>query len=73
MDLEELEAIFEDNDEELVLYIQNIRTYTIKERKNHMTIWNDQEFFDRFRFSKNTITNVILPQIVNMLQSDQMR
>lgn len=71
MDLEELEPIF-DNDEELVLYIQNIRTYTIKERKNHMTIWNDQEFFDRFRFSKNIITNVILPQIVNMLQSDQM-
>lgn len=37
MDLEELEEIFDDNDEEIIDFVNNLRTYTVRERINNLT------------------------------------
>lgn len=67
MDLNELVEVFNDNDEEIIMFIQNLRTYTIRERPDHFNIWSDDEFFNRFRFKKDTIRN-LLPQIEEYLR-----
>lgn len=48
-----------DPDNELIDLIDAInpnREYNIKPRIDHFNYWNDVEFFNRFRFSKDTVT-----------------
>lgn len=52
LEIEELDA----------LYVER-RPYILRERPDHYVNWNDSEFFNRFRFSKATVT-----EIVNLLQ-----
>lgn len=51
LDLEEIELIDEMNIDDV--------EYNVRERPNHMKIWNDQEFFHRFRLSKETVNMLI--------------
>lgn len=58
----DFEDFFEDDDDEIIDFLNNIRTYTVRERPIHFNEWNNREFFDRFRFSKDTV-QMILNQI----------
>ncbi|KAJ8980659.1 hypothetical protein NQ317_017585, partial [Molorchus minor] len=69
MDIEELDDFF-DNDEEFVDNIHNMRTYTVKERKDHYNSLREKEFFDRFQLSKNTVNDLLLPQIMDILSHE---
>lgn len=46
LEIEEVELIDEMNIDDV--------DYNVRERQNHMNIWNDREFFHRFRMSKET-------------------
>lgn len=61
--------IFDDNDEEIIGFIQGLRTYTVRERPDHFNLWSDEEFFKRFRLRKDTIRNV-LAEIEEHLRHD---
>uniref|UniRef100_A0A1Y1MXR4 Nuclease HARBI1 n=1 Tax=Photinus pyralis TaxID=7054 RepID=A0A1Y1MXR4_PHOPY len=72
MDLFELDELFDDNDEEIINFIDGLRSYTVKERKDHFAECTDKEFYDRFRFSKNIVRNVILPAIGHVFQHEHL-
>lgn len=72
MDLQELDDLFGDDDEDVLDFILNLRTYTIKQRIDIDSI-SDPEFYDRFRFRKATVLNIILPQVENILRYDLYR
>lgn len=65
----DLEDLFEDDDEEIIEFLDNMRTYTIRERMDHLDEWNNQEFFNRFRFSKNIVLHII-HQIRHLLPNE---
>lgn len=66
MNLQELDDLFDDDDQEIRNIIEMQRTYTINERIDHFNNLDDDEFFRRFRFSKNTVI-YILDQIIDLL------
>ncbi|XP_050498287.1 putative nuclease HARBI1 [Diabrotica virgifera virgifera] len=59
MDLQELEELFEDDDEEIIYFLNNFRTYNVRERKNYMLEFDENEFSFRFRFPKNTVRQLV--------------
>lgn len=59
MDLEELNEIFDDNDEDIIDFVMNMRTYTVQERKDYFVDLDDKEFFRRFRLKKDTVNNLL--------------
>lgn len=70
MDFAEIDELFDDNDEEIWDYLNNLRTYQVKERINHFQQCTDEEFVHRFRFSKNTVATKILPEIEHLFIHD---
>lgn len=52
MNLEELNEIFDDNEEEIVNFLMNTRTYTIQEKKDYFVALDDAEFFSKISFKK---------------------
>lgn len=54
----DFEDLFEDDDEEIIMYIN--RPYTVRIRPNYFNIWNDLEFINRFRLSKEIVNNLLL-------------
>lgn len=60
MDLEV--GIFDsDSGSELEDWVEVVfrKPYVVRERLNHMNMWNDQEFKIRFRLSKETVNNLL--------------
>ncbi|KAJ8929608.1 hypothetical protein NQ314_017685 [Rhamnusium bicolor] len=59
--------IFEDIDdilfnidlEELVEAVYPNREYNVRHRPDHMNMWDDNEFFKRFRLSKQTVAKLL--------------
>jgi len=65
MDIFEDYDLINDPELELIDIIDEInpeRDYNLRERIDHFNKWNDEEFFNRFRLSKQTVT-VLLAQI----------
>lgn len=65
-EIENLENIL-DSDEDNAEFVRNQRSYNVRQRHNNFDQWNDAEFLDRFRLSKNTIL-YLLEQIEDDLK-----
>ncbi|KAI4455253.1 hypothetical protein MML48_9g00018364 [Holotrichia oblita] len=56
----------DDSDEEFAEYINNLRPYIVRRRIDNMHKWTDEEFFKRFRLTKNSV-NELLQRIQHMI------
>ncbi|CAI6370269.1 unnamed protein product [Macrosiphum euphorbiae] len=51
---------YEDDDQEIIEFLNyQRRTYTIRMRVDHMTLWDDHDFRIRFRISKVVVLQVL--------------
>ncbi|KAJ8914157.1 hypothetical protein NQ315_016236, partial [Exocentrus adspersus] len=66
INMDDLDDIMEDDDEELVQFINEQRVYVVRNRPNNMVMWDNEEFFNRFRLSKPTVNRILL-EIQNQL------
>lgn len=56
----DLFEIIDDDDQEIVNFINyQRRVYTIRERVDHMNMWDDEDFRTRFRISKDVVLQVL--------------
>lgn len=64
------ESYIEDiSDEENLILVANVRREKrIQFRTNHFNYWDDIEFFDRFRMSKNS-AYIVLEQIRSQIEN----
>lgn len=59
-DFNEIDDILEIEEAEIINIINpEYRQYIVRERPDHLNIWNDSEFFNRFRLSKETVLAIL--------------
>lgn len=46
---------YEDSDEELLQYENNVRPYVVRQRPDIFNMWCEQEFYKRFRLTKTQL------------------
>ncbi|KAB0799452.1 hypothetical protein PPYR_07332 [Photinus pyralis] len=62
-----------DSDEELVNYVNILyrRPYVVRQRPDHLQFWDDVDFINRFRLSKETVQELLV-NIENIIQEECM-
>ncbi|KAJ8953052.1 hypothetical protein NQ314_007427 [Rhamnusium bicolor] len=60
------------DDEDIIDYVEHIerprKARRYQERKNHINYWDDEEFYNRFRFTKPSV-HLILEKIEDGIKS----
>ena len=72
MDINQLVDLFDDNVAEIIGFIENLTTYTVRERPDYFTLWSEKEFYNRFRLKKDTVRNIV-EEIKEYLAHDIMK
>lgn len=57
----DIEIFSDSDDEDLIDFVNMVykRPYTIRIRPDHYNAWDDEDFFARFRLSKETVQQVL--------------
>lgn len=50
---------FDDSDDEIFLYLNNLRPYNVRKKPDNFNKWSDDEFYKRFRLSKVTVERIL--------------